>query len=215
MQEETIQIQPRKQPTQTRSRERVQKILSATRVLLEEQGLAAVTTPRIAEKAGIPVGSVYQYFPNKKAIFVALYSEYLESVLDVFNRFEGKLDHLEDWKEFFVELFKAAAIAEEEGNILPELQQAMRLYPELMEVDREHSYRIDEKFIGFFRHYKFQGSKAKLLRLSRFLYALNDGSWQFRSEFNSPKSLRESVEWETAAVIGVLAHYRANSKQQA
>lgn len=208
MQETSTQIKPRKQPTQARSRERVKKILAATRQLLEQQGLAAVTTPRIAKQAGVPVGSVYQYFPNKKAIFVALYADYLKRIRDVFDSLEGRLNQDMDWKQFFITLLKEANAAEEEGNILPELQQAMRLYPELMEVDQEHSHMVDEKFITFFRHYQFPGPRARLLRLSRFLYSINEGTWSFRSDFDAPQFNQESIEWETAAVIGVLQHYR-------
>ncbi len=63
---------PRKRPQQARSRDTVEVILLGAERLLGREGLAAVTTARVAEVAGISVGSLYQYFPNKEAIFGAL-----------------------------------------------------------------------------------------------------------------------------------------------
>lgn len=65
-------ILPRKAPRQERSRELVEWILEAATRILAADGLAGLTTNRIAAVAGISVGSLYQYFPNKDAIVVAL-----------------------------------------------------------------------------------------------------------------------------------------------
>jgi AcrR family transcriptional regulator len=63
---------PRKRPKQERSRDTVQVILAAAQRILTRDGLDALTTARIAEVAGISVGSLYQYFPNKEAVCGAL-----------------------------------------------------------------------------------------------------------------------------------------------
>jgi AcrR family transcriptional regulator len=63
---------PRKRPTQERSRETVRAILEAAARIFEQDGVDAATTDRIAARAGISVGSLYQYYPNKDAILVAL-----------------------------------------------------------------------------------------------------------------------------------------------
>ncbi len=65
-------VGPRKRPTQRRSRETVDAILDGAAQVFERSGYAAGTTNRIAERAGVSVGSVYEYFPNKDAIVVAL-----------------------------------------------------------------------------------------------------------------------------------------------
>ena len=64
--------EPRKQPKQPRSRDTVEVILTAAERVLSRHGLAGLTTARIAEVAGISVGSLYQYFPNKEAICGAM-----------------------------------------------------------------------------------------------------------------------------------------------
>lgn len=63
---------PRKRPLQARSRETYAAILEATARILETEGLEAANTNAIAERAGVSVGSLYQYFPDKTAIFAEL-----------------------------------------------------------------------------------------------------------------------------------------------
>jgi AcrR family transcriptional regulator len=71
-------LRPRKTPRQPRSAETQARILAAARHIFAVQGYAAGTTNRIAEAAGMSVGSLYQYFPNKDAILVALVRAHVE-----------------------------------------------------------------------------------------------------------------------------------------
>ncbi|WP_395444929.1 helix-turn-helix domain-containing protein [Caulobacter sp. UC70_42] len=68
-------ISSRKQPKQARSTELVAAILEAAVQVLTKEGAARFTTARVADKAGVSVGSVYQYFPNKAAILFRLQSD--------------------------------------------------------------------------------------------------------------------------------------------
>ena len=68
-------ISSRKQPQQTRSAELVATILEAAVQVLAKEGAQRFTTARVAEKAGVSVGSLYQYFPNKAAILFRLQSD--------------------------------------------------------------------------------------------------------------------------------------------
>lgn len=67
-----IPARPRKNPTQSRSRATVEAVLSATAHILESRGVGALNTNAVAERAGVSIGSLYQYFPSKDAILVAL-----------------------------------------------------------------------------------------------------------------------------------------------
>jgi len=62
----------RRRPRQERSRAIVDSILEAGRLLLAESGESSLTTNRIAERAGVSVGSLYRYFPNKEAVVAAI-----------------------------------------------------------------------------------------------------------------------------------------------
>jgi AcrR family transcriptional regulator len=68
-------ISSRKQPSQARSTELVAAILEAAAQVLATEGAPRFTTARVAEKAGVSVGSLYQYFPNKAAILFRLQSD--------------------------------------------------------------------------------------------------------------------------------------------
>jgi AcrR family transcriptional regulator len=70
-------LEPRKLPKQSRSEATVRAILEAAAQVFERQGYAATTTNRIAERAGVSIGSLYQYFPNKDAILVALVQQHI------------------------------------------------------------------------------------------------------------------------------------------
>ncbi|WNG15449.1 TetR/AcrR family transcriptional regulator [Cystobacter fuscus] len=62
----------RKQPSQARSKALVDVLIQATTRILLREGWQALTTNRIARAAGVSVGSLYQYFPNKEALLLAL-----------------------------------------------------------------------------------------------------------------------------------------------
>ncbi len=68
---------PRKRPRQRRSQQTVAAILEATAHILVTDGYNKLTTNRVAEVAGVSIGSLYQYFPNKQALVLALAEEHL------------------------------------------------------------------------------------------------------------------------------------------
>ena len=63
---------PRKTPVQARSQATVDTILDAAARVLVRDGYGAFTTNRVAARAGVSVGSLYQYFPNKEALLAKL-----------------------------------------------------------------------------------------------------------------------------------------------
>jgi AcrR family transcriptional regulator len=77
------QIEPRKQPVQSRSAATVEALYEASIQVLLELGYRKLTTTRVAERAGVSVGSLYQYFPNREALIAAVIARHLENVLAV------------------------------------------------------------------------------------------------------------------------------------
>lgn len=85
------QLRPRKKPTQQRSQFTVEQVLEAAAHVFERQGYAAGTTNHIAQRAGVSIGTLYQYFPNKDAILVELARRHL---LETAEMFSGLLEHV-------------------------------------------------------------------------------------------------------------------------
>ena len=76
----------RRQPRQERARQVVEAVLGATVRVVEREGSDAITTNRVAKVAGVSIGSLYQYFPDKRAIFAALHERHVEEVIQVIER---------------------------------------------------------------------------------------------------------------------------------
>ena len=73
-----VKTTPRKRPRQTRSKETVETILAATARILIKLGFDGLTTNAVADQAGVSIGSLYQYFPNKQALVAALIERRLD-----------------------------------------------------------------------------------------------------------------------------------------
>lgn len=76
-------FRPRKTPIQARSAVTVEAILEATLQVLIEVGPERLTTTRVAERAGVAVGSLYQYFPNKQSLLSTVLDRHLTAVVEV------------------------------------------------------------------------------------------------------------------------------------
>jgi AcrR family transcriptional regulator len=97
-----------KPPLQSRSRETVKTILEAATRVLGKEGLARTTTNRIAEVAGVSVGSLYQFFRNKDSILAELFTSTLEANLTELLETLGK-NKTAEVRPFFIALVDALA----------------------------------------------------------------------------------------------------------
>src|ERR1700743_3781510 len=75
-------LEPRKSPVQARSAASVEAILEATIQVLLKVGKERLTTTRVAARAGVSVGTLYQYFPNKSALLQAALKRHLAQVTE-------------------------------------------------------------------------------------------------------------------------------------
>lgn len=74
---------PRKNPAQERSRATVDALIEATARILVKEGFDKASTNRIAEKAGVSIGSLYQYFPSKEALVAAVIDRHNQELMQV------------------------------------------------------------------------------------------------------------------------------------
>jgi len=75
-----VAFEPRKTPVQARSAVTVEAISEATIQVLLSHGAERLTTTRIAERAGVSVGTLYQYYPNKRSLLFAVLEDHLNNV---------------------------------------------------------------------------------------------------------------------------------------
>jgi AcrR family transcriptional regulator len=109
----------RRQPKQRRALQTVDAVLDAVIRILKREGLHALTTNRIAEVAGVSIGSLYQYFPDKSAIFEALHLRHIDQIDRIV---QGKLvEHAASPLDELVRAMIEAMIDAHEPN--PELHQ--------------------------------------------------------------------------------------------
>uniref|UniRef100_B8HQL7 Transcriptional regulator, TetR family n=1 Tax=Cyanothece sp. (strain PCC 7425 / ATCC 29141) TaxID=395961 RepID=B8HQL7_CYAP4 len=123
----------RRQPRQARSQERVNQILDVAEELFIRQGYTATTTNAIAVGAKVPIGSLYQFFPDKAAILQALALRYTEQFHQRFTELAVELASLplvpyvermiEVTDQFFREHPGYHAIFMEVQGTMPELEQ--------------------------------------------------------------------------------------------
>ncbi|MFE0149843.1 TetR/AcrR family transcriptional regulator [Nonomuraea sp. NPDC059007] len=136
-------LQPRKQPRQVRAELTRQRILTAAAHVFTEYGYAAGTTNRIAERARISIGSLYQYYPNKDAILVELLVRHLDAGVSGLARGEetGPPGSLEE----VVRLYVRTAIENHHDD--PQLlrvmmEQAPRSHTLLEKISRYEQERV-------------------------------------------------------------------------
>jgi AcrR family transcriptional regulator len=112
---------PRKQPKQERSQTTVEAILTATAHILIESGLEKFTTNRVAELAGVSIGSLYQYFPNKKALLFALAQQQAEQMMQLAQQHLTDVESL-TIPEVIQQIVRAAIAAH---SVNPRLNQVL------------------------------------------------------------------------------------------
>jgi len=144
-------MKSRRRPTQARSREMVARILDGTRKLLHEQGSAKLTTIAIARVAGMSVGSLYQYFPNKEAILLHLVQDWLADVQDAMSLLASDAP-IEKWTDVESTLHrfheKLRGIYLDRADLLP-VVDAMGDSAALAEIYREHNERIAQSLAAW------------------------------------------------------------------
>lgn len=142
-------VSSRKQPKQARSRELVAAILEAATQVLEAEGAQRFTTARVAERAGVSIGSLYQYFPNKAAILFRLQSDEWQQTADSWYRIleDSDTPPLQRLRTLVHTFIRSEC---EEAEVRVALNDAAPLYRDAPEA-REGRARADDMILAFMR----------------------------------------------------------------
>ena len=111
-------LKPRKTPIQARSGATVEAIHEAVIQVLLADGLARLTTTRVAERAGVSVGTLYQYFPNKEALLFAILQRHFEEMAESIERISihGPKRPLSDLADSLADAYVSVKIARPEAT---------------------------------------------------------------------------------------------------
>jgi AcrR family transcriptional regulator len=137
----TLKSQARRRPKQRRARQTVEAMLDAVVRILKHEG--AITTNRIAEVAGVSIGSVYQYFPDKGAIFAALHERHVQEIDRMVHTV--LVEHAASSLEEFVRAMVEGMVKAHEGD--PELyEMLMTVVPHRAGESRDFAVRLHGAF---------------------------------------------------------------------
>ena len=112
-------LEPRKSPVQARSTASVDAILEATVQVLLDLGKERLTTTRVASRAGVSVGTLYQYFPNKSALLQAALKRHMDGVTEAVERVcrEQRGNSLESMATALVDAFLRAKMSDGKTSV--------------------------------------------------------------------------------------------------
>lgn len=112
-------LEPRKSPVQARSTASVEALLEATIQVLLRVGKDRLTTTRVALRAGVSVGTLYQYFPNKRALLQAALRRHLEQVARAIENVcrEQMGNSLEEMAAALIDAFLAAKMKDSKTSV--------------------------------------------------------------------------------------------------
>lgn len=134
----------RKQPRQARSRATVDAIVEAGARILSEQGWAGFTTNKVAEAAGVSVGSLYQYFPDKVSLVGAIRRHHLDDSLAAVRTALAQRQPLADFAETLV------ANIVEAHSIHPGLHRVLLDEAPGLEAYRDQNSQIERQYLAFY-----------------------------------------------------------------
>lgn len=160
----------RHQPLQARSRRRLELILDHAGALLETEGAEALNTNRLSQEAGVPIASLYHYFPNKQAILFTLAERWLASVLAVTDAVEARVRPEDGIEDYMDAVISALSICYQETLGLVELQRGLDLIPELASLEEQHDRRALQYLAGALQRGGVRGTEAEILLLAETIF---------------------------------------------
>lgn len=150
----TTALSPRKQPRQERSSKVVDRILDAALILTREQGTKTPTTLAIAQRAGLSVGSIYQYFPNKEAILLDLARRWLGAFPEVIAKriAAPRPTNRDEFQQEVDKLFVDTSRLYLDNATLMPVIEAITGNPDLRPIQNEYDDQIIALYAAWLQH---------------------------------------------------------------
>ncbi|MBW4079354.1 MAG: TetR/AcrR family transcriptional regulator [Acidobacteria bacterium] len=140
-----------KRPSQARSIATFSSILDASTQIIVERGVQGLNTNLVAERAGVNIGTVYHYFPDKTAILVELFRTDLARRLAHLTEKLREVSSTPDLNQWTIDIFTLALELRSHHPATQHLRRAFRAVPELVELDRRETEDLVEFFASRLR----------------------------------------------------------------
>lgn len=164
-----VSLSLRRAPKQVRAQETVRAVLRAAGEEIEFGGLDKLTTNRVAIRAGLSIGAVYGYFPNKESILQALLVQWLDGVLEALDALHPRHGSGLDLIGYLqAQLREGVRVYSQQAglSVMPYLSEGV---PALQAVVLEHDARLYASFASALRHYVPTASEVDIDSFARCL----------------------------------------------
>lgn len=161
---ETVNLERRAAPQQKRSQQRIRQIVDATKRLLERGEAEAITTSAVAAEAGVPVSSVYRYFPNIYSIHQTILEDFKASTDAIVLARLGDPEEMH-WKESLTGMISGLRQLVEESPSYGAVLRLTLTTHELREVREDWNIRLAEQLAARWREGAdgFKGGDADMV----------------------------------------------------
>lgn len=200
--------QMRRQPQQMRSQERVDSILNAAEELFIEVGYEQTTTRAIATRAKVPVGSLYQFFPDKEAILKALATRYFQREYQLFAQLhtqQAETLPVDVYVDKVIDAFDHFMNSHPGYRAVYEQLLNLMTYPAIAAID-DYEYRIIDELAAFFGRLnpKLDTEKCQAIALV-VVKVVGDLLWLATSQ--SPEMRQKLLTETKILMLGYLNNY--------
>lgn len=135
-------MEVRRMPLQSRGHKTIEAILTVASRQLDRDGLERLTTRRIASEAGVSVGALYEYFPNKESIILALAEHWLNRVYEAVESAHPSRGATGDVLSFLNRAIEGIVPLYRDQPGLPAINAALGSSPDLRHASEDHNRRI-------------------------------------------------------------------------
>ena len=159
---------PRRRPAQARSRERFERILQAARAVLVDVGFESFTVDEVAHRAGVPIGTLYQFFANKYVLICELDRQDTATSLAEIERF-SRLVPAPQWPDVLDEFIDHLARMWREDPSRRAVWHAIQSTPATRATAADTELQLLEPLSEILRPLATEHSDAQRIELARFL----------------------------------------------
>jgi AcrR family transcriptional regulator len=203
----------RKSPNQDRAKRTVSSILAAAEKILREEHVDSLTIRKIAQTAGISLGSMYDYFPNKSAVLYQLFETRLQLLLQIFDEAFAEEDAPESYDAAFDKYIHLARNNKYPSKIDLELRNAIDRDPQLANMTKHYEESLTERYVSILRRYGSDWSDADLRRLAIYAHQIDHVNLKLQAEEQHDD--RRSYGEMTTYVLRCLARHCGATKGSA